>query len=100
MTTIAGMDLGYGSQVKIVRTNYLVQGCYRAQPLLVLQTCLLLQGNSGQPRQCSDYVSIASAGTAAGAFVAEAPTADCCRVIAGKVDQLPASSSCYFACKA
>lgn len=27
MTTIAGMDLGYGSQVKIVRTNFLLVNC-------------------------------------------------------------------------
>ena len=62
MTTIAGMDLGYGSQVKIVRTNYLVAlDASGATVTGAANLLALVQGNSWANQASFDYV-IASAG--------------------------------------
>ena len=61
MATLAGMDLGYGSQVKIVRTNYLALGhtnaSISAQPLAnALQMYNTLQKQNDAPHLVADYV--------------------------------------------
>ena len=62
MTTIAGMDLGYGSQVKIVRTNYLVAlDASGATVTGAANLLALVQGILGPTKLRPDYV-IASAG--------------------------------------
>jgi len=61
MTTLAGMDLGFGSQVKVVRTNYLALGHtdadISAQPLAnALQMYNTLQLQNDAPHLVADYV--------------------------------------------
>ena len=57
MTTIAGMDLGYGSQVKIVRTNYLViSDAANATVDGAKNALTLVQGILGPTKLRPDYV--------------------------------------------
>jgi hypothetical protein len=78
MTAIAGLDLGYGSQIKIVKTNYLIQGAHTQGTAQALANLLDIynhkvrtdaRGKSGL--EC-DYI-VSADSTAAGALVAEAP---------------------------
>lgn len=76
MTTIAGMDLGYGSQVKVVRSNYLVLGhiadaSSTAQAHAnVLEMYNNVQTAAGAKDLIADYIiGVNDNGTSAGAEV-------------------------------
>ena len=75
MATIAGMDLGYGSQVQVVKTNYLVAGHINATTtaqayanFLNLYNDTMLQAGAGD--LVADYIlGVNDNGTSAGAEV-------------------------------
>ena len=79
MAAIAGLDLGYGSQIKIVKTNYLLvgadtQGTAQAHAnLLELYNHTVKQRALGTNLDTADYI-VSVDSSANGALVAEAPT--------------------------
>jgi hypothetical protein len=79
MTAIAGLDLGYGSQIKIVRTNYLLVGADTAGTaqahanLLQMYNYSVMNRASGNNRDTADYI-VSVSSSASGALTAEAPT--------------------------
>jgi hypothetical protein len=71
MTTIAGMDLGFGSQVQLVKTNYLFVGCHVAGPALAQANLLQLYNRLVDSAIKADYITcINDNGTGVGAALA------------------------------
>ena len=75
MATIAGMDLGYGSQVQVVKTNYLVAGHINATTtaqayanFLNLYNDTMLQAGAGD-LVADSHLGVNDNGTSAGAEV-------------------------------
>jgi hypothetical protein len=90
MTTLAGMDLGFGSQVKVVRTNYLALGhtneAITAQPLAnALQMYNTLQLQNDAAHLVADYVITindnADTGAAAASTIGDAPSTTASTVV-------------------
>lgn len=79
MTFTAGLDLGYGSQIKIVKTNYLIVGAHTqgtAQAhanLLTLFNREQMENARGGAHLVADYIMSAD-GSGSGALAAEGPT--------------------------
>jgi hypothetical protein len=73
MATIAGLDLGYGSQVQLVKTNYLFVGTTAARCTAQAQANLLhLYNRNVNASIKADYINVmngAAASTAASALV-------------------------------
>ena len=73
MATIAGMDLGYGSQVQLVKTNYLFVGTTAAQCTAQAQSNLLhLYNRTVDSELAADYITVMN-GAASAAATALSP---------------------------